>query len=115
MLAAALLIAGPSWSTAIADEPVALTILAVRPEEQGRQLLDLFRGAAPNPAAALAAWKNATGGKVALGKPLEAAIAVLNPAMIGELKGLEGAEAAFRFVPPSWRAVVPHDDAASRP
>src|SRR4051794_18324423 len=69
---------GPA-SIRAAEAPAALTVRAVRPDEQGTRLIDLFRGArAPHPAAALAAWKHAQGGKAGLGKPLEAAIAALN-------------------------------------
>src|SRR5262245_37413601 len=51
---------------------VLLTVRLVRPEDQGGRLIGLFRGSrAPDPAAALAAWKHATGGRGSLGKPLE--------------------------------------------
>jgi hypothetical protein len=98
-----------------APAPGALTVRGVRPEEQGERLLGLFRGArAPDPAAALAAWKHATAGRASLGKPLEAAIAVLNRPMLTELRNLHGARLDLGFEAGTgrvrWRAVVPGDD-----
>ena len=98
-----------------AEEGVALEVRLVRPEEQGERLLGLCRGSkAANPAAALAGWKHATGGRKTLGKPLEAALALLNPSMVREFRGLDGAEFLLSDVPAAgrvrWRAVVPSDD-----
>ena len=104
-LAAAMALGSQGW----AGEAIA--VRAVRPVEQGERLIDLFRGSHPHPAAALAAWKQATGGRVSLGKPLEAAIAALNPGMIHELKSLDGSDFLIGFAPETrWRAIFPHDD-----
>ena len=93
---------------------VAVAVRAVRPDVQGERLIGLFRGSrAASPAAALAAWKHATGGRFSLGKPLEAALAALNPPMARELKILDGAELLVGFAPGGptrWQAVVPNDD-----
>src|SRR5262249_20365365 len=73
-----------------ADAPEAITIRLVHPDRQLELLIDLFRGArAPHPAAALAAWRRATRDPVGLGKAAEAAIAVLNPEMVRELRTLD--------------------------
>jgi len=103
---------------AVGDEPehrAALRVRVVRPTEQGDRLLGLFRDArARDPAAALAAWKQAGGGKVGLGKPLEAAISALNPSMIRELRILDGASFVAGLGPGTeglrWRAEMPSDD-----
>lgn len=97
------------------ESHAAVKLRLVRPEGQLGQLIGLFRGSrAADPAAALAAWKHGTGGKGSLGKPLEALIALMNPAMAPELRGLEGAELVLRFAPGSghalWGATVPDDD-----
>src|SRR4051794_12160449 len=76
----------------------ALTVRLDRPDRQLERLIDRFEGSrAPHPAAALAAWKRATGGRASLGKPLEAAVAALNPAMIRELRTFDGAELVLGF------------------
>jgi hypothetical protein len=103
-----------------ADEPAAaapvwLTVRAVHPEVQADRLIALFQGArAPHPAAALAAWKHATGGRQSLGKPLEAAVAALNPAMAGELRLFDRAELRLTVDATSghirWQALAPGDD-----
>jgi hypothetical protein len=99
----------------VAAEPApaeTLTIRLVRPDRQLEALLGLFDGArAPHPAAALAAWKRATHGGRGLGKPLEAAIAALNPAMVRELCGLDGTSLGLGLDPADghlrWYAVLP--------
>ena len=99
-----------------AEEPaVWLTVRAIRPDDQADRLIALFRGArAAHPAAALAAWKRATGGRQSLGKPLEAAIAALNPEMAGELRAFDQAELRLTVDPATgqarWQALAPHDD-----
>jgi hypothetical protein len=106
----------PQKARAGDGEPeAAVTIDVIGPVTQGETLLALFRGArAPHPAAALAAWKTATGGRASLGKPAEAAIAALNPGMVRELAGLDGAHVEVGFARGSgrawWRATVPNDD-----
>lgn len=99
-----------------AEEPaVWLTVRVIRPDDQADRLIALFRGTrAAHPAAALAAWKHATGGRQSLGKPLEAAIAALNPAMAGELRAFDQAELRLTVDPATgqarWQALAPHDD-----
>lgn len=102
---------GASGSIARAQpEPPAVVVHLSRPDEQARRVIALFRNArAPHPAAALAAWKNATG--ESLGKPIEALIAAFNPGMIRELRSLDDAELTLRFgTPPHWRLLLPRDD-----
>jgi len=75
----------------------------------------LFQGTrAAHPAEALAAWKRAVGPRHALGKPWDAAIAAFNPAMAGELRGLDQADLVLWFDPddgaPHWYAALPRDD-----
>lgn len=72
----------------------AVTLEVSRPDEQLRVLLGFFDGARfDSPAAALASWKLSAKGD--LGKPAEAAIAMLNPMMIRELAALDGARFAW--------------------
>src|SRR6478609_4346955 len=78
----------PSVAFAEGPRPV-VSIRADRPDEQLRAVLGLFEGSrAPSPAAALAGWKRASRESGRLGKPLEALIASINPAMVGELRTL---------------------------
>ncbi len=98
-----------------AGPPPAVTIRGVRPEQQGERLIALFQGSrAAHPAAALSAWKRASGDRSGLGKPAEAALAALNPATVRELRTLDGAEVVLRLDPGDghlrWRAVLPGDD-----
>src|SRR5438477_7441967 len=86
------LVAGVTAARAAGAEPPrpAVTVRLVGPDRQGAQVLDWFRGArAPHPAAALAAWRRATGRH--LSKAREAAIAAFNPEMVRELRVLDGA------------------------
>ncbi|MDR3634090.1 MAG: hypothetical protein P4L84_09810 [Isosphaeraceae bacterium] len=99
-----------AWS---AEPPAVLTARLLRPDEQCARILDLFRGArSPHPAAALAAWRRATGRN--LNKGTEALVAVFNPAMIPELKTMDGATLVLRLDPADghvrWSATVPRDD-----
>jgi hypothetical protein len=93
----------------------AITIRLAHADQQLERLLALFNGSrAPHPAAALAAWKRATGGRGSLGKRREAIIALFNPEMIPELRTLDGAEIVVGFDPKDghlrWSATLPHDD-----
>jgi hypothetical protein len=97
------------------DPPAAVTARLTSPEEQGEAFLALFKGAkAPNPPAALAAWKKATGGRSGLSKPLEAVLSMFNPGMVRELRVFHETELRLGFQPgksqPRWQAVAPHDD-----
>ena len=101
---ALLLIAAPAE-----DPRPALSIRLVHPDRQLERLLGLFDGTrAPHPAAALSAWRRATGSS--LGKSAEALIAAFNPGMVSELRGLHDAEFRLRLGPARWSATVPHDD-----
>jgi hypothetical protein len=80
-------------------------------------VLALFQGSRANhPAEALAAWKRAVGpvGVNRLGKPWDAAIAAFNPAMAGELRGLDQGELVLWFAPDGgaaeWYITLPRDD-----
>jgi hypothetical protein len=111
----AILLAGAPAPSPGADAPEAITIRLIHPDRQLELLIDLFRGArAPHPAAALAAWRRATRDPVGLGKAAEAAIAVLNPEMVRELRTLDGAEVGIGFDPGDghvrWSAAIPRDD-----
>jgi hypothetical protein len=93
----------------------AITARLVHPDEQCARLLTLFEGArVPNPAAALAAWKRATGGRESLGKPSEAFIALWNPDMVREWRTVHGSELVVRYDAADghlrWSATVPRDD-----
>jgi len=93
--------------------PPAVSVRLARPDLQAGAVLDLFRGSrAASPAAALAAWKHAGRGRDALPKPLEAAIAALNPATAAELRRLDGATLVIGGGPGPlrWRAAFPADD-----
>lgn len=91
----------------------AVVVRPIRPDRQLEQFLGLFEGArAPHPAAALSGWRRATGRHEALSKSAQAGIALLNPAMVAELRTLDRAEFVLRGDggPPGWFAVVPCDD-----
>ena len=93
----------------------AVVIRLVHPDHQAAEVLRLFEGGrAANPAAALAAWKEANPGRSPLGKPLEALIALANPEMVREWRAWHEAELHLDLDPadgsPRWFAVVPRDD-----
>jgi hypothetical protein len=115
--AAVVLALGSSAACAGIDgEPSpAVTVRLVHPEDQCARLLALFEGArAPHPAAALSAWKRATGGRLSLSKRSEALIAICNPDMVREWRTLDGAELVLGCDPTDgrlrWFATVPRDD-----
>jgi hypothetical protein len=115
MLAAPMLILAAAGPAAGAEPPRdALTVRLCRPDRQCERLIALFEGArAPHPAAALASWKRGGGASRSLGKPLEAAIAALNPEMARELRLLDGAELGIGLDaagPLRWHAALPRDD-----
>ncbi len=89
-------------------------VRVVRPQAIGQRVLALFEGAkAPNPAAALAAYRRAKGGSSGLSKGAEAAIAVLNPRMIAEFALVDDATAHFSRALDgrlAWNALIPRDD-----
>jgi hypothetical protein len=85
----------------------------VRPDEQAQRVIALFQGSrAASPAAALSAWKRATGGS--LGKGTEAAIALFNPESARELRSLDSVLLSFAFAEETgslrWIAIAPRDD-----
>lgn len=97
-----------------APQEPALSIRLDRPAEQLRRAIALFEGTtAPHPAAALSQWKRATGGKLTLGKTLEALIAAMNPGMIEELRSFDDAEFQLTFPADAetarWNATLPGD------
>jgi hypothetical protein len=108
-----IVLAGPG--SARAEEPVpAVEVEMVRPDRQLQAVLALFEGSrAPSPAAALAAWRQATGREDVLDRTWQAAIAALNPGMVRELATFDGTrllagdggDGAWR-----WCVVVPRDD-----
>jgi hypothetical protein len=92
-----------------------VVIRLVHPDRQAAEVLRLFKGGrAPDPAAALTAWKRANPGSSRLGKPLEAVIALANPGMVGEWRSLHEAELHLDLDPadgsPRWFAIVPRDE-----
>ena len=90
-----------------------VTVRLVEPDREMDRLLSLFRGArAASPADALAAWKRASVEPKRLGKPLEALLAALNPAMGRELRSLDGATLTLPSLtaPLPWTLVLPRDD-----
>jgi len=86
----------------------------VQPQVQGQRILALFEGArTPHPAAALAAYRRAKGGTTGLSKGAEAAIAAINPRMVGELSLLDDATLHLTRTLDgrlAWYALLPHDD-----
>ena len=87
----------------------------VHPDRQAATILHLFEGCrVPHPAAALAAWKRATGDPKQLGKPIEAVISFFNPEMVREWGVLHEAEFQLRLDPEDgsarWRFAAPRDD-----
>jgi hypothetical protein len=93
----------------------AVTVRLIQPDCQAERLIALFEGArVPHPAAALASWKRTEGrhGR-SLGKPLEAAIAAINPEMVRELRLLDDAEVGIAWDADGrllWHAILPRDD-----
>ncbi len=93
----------------------ALVVRLIHPDRQAAEVLRLFEGARwSDPAAALAAWKQAASGSSPLGKPAEAIIALLNPEMTSEWRALDGAEVRIAFDATTgrlgWFALIPSDD-----
>src|SRR5262249_6034072 len=75
------------------DEKAAVIIRLVHPDRQAAEVLRLFEGSRwSHPAAALVAWKQANPGPSPLGKPGEALIALVNPAVVREWTALPEAE-----------------------
>ena len=104
---------GPAPAAVPPNRP-AVTITVARPDLQLDRLITWFQGSrATDPAAALASWKRATGGKGSLGKAPEAAIAAMNPRMVRELKTLDGSTFLLAFGPQgatTWSFRIPADD-----
>lgn len=93
----------------------AVTVRIDRPSERLAQVLALFEGArAPHPAAALAAWRQATGRHEAGGKSAQALLASLNPEMGRELVRFDQAVLRLGFppgpLPARWSVRLPNDD-----
>jgi hypothetical protein len=106
---------GSAQATRAGDDGDALVVRIERPGERLREVLGLFDGArAPDPAAALAAWRQATGRHDAPGKAVQALIAALNPGMVDELARLDGATIRLgfpaRLTGPRWSVTLPRDD-----
>lgn len=100
-------------SAAGAGPEPAVSVTLARPDQQLERLLALFEGArASSPAAALAAWRRATGEPSPLGKAPQALIAFLNPEMVRELRVLDGAYLSIGFVQGTahWSAWIPADE-----
>ncbi|WP_165248796.1 hypothetical protein [Paludisphaera soli] len=91
----------------------AVVVRAIRPDRQAEAVLGLFEGSrAAHPAAAMAAWRRATGDANALGKPIQAVAAIFNPEMAAEWRAFRDAELALGLDPAGgvrWSATVPHD------
>lgn len=104
----------------LAEEPElkpAMSIRAIHPDRQAAAVIELFEGArAAHPAAAMAAWRRATGRHDAIGKPLQAVAALFNPEMVPEWRSLHGArfDLANRGEGGglAWSFAVPNDDGA---
>ena len=118
--AAACLIWLAGGRPALAEEPKlepAVVVRAIQPERQAAAVIDLFAGSrAANPAAALAAWRRATGNHDAIGKPLQAVAALFNPEMVSEWRAFDGArfDLAVEGARPGplWALIAPKDDGA---
>lgn len=112
LLSLVLLVTAADPAPVVAPPP-ALSIRAIHPDRQLAELLRLFDGSrAAHPAAALSAWRRATGRHDGLSKAAQAALAALNPEMVPELRVLDGAEVDLWFQGPqrAWYALIPHDD-----
>ncbi len=88
----------------------------VHPDRQAAEVIRLFGGARwADPAAALAAWKQArpAASDRPINKPAEAMIAMFNRAMVPEWRAFDGAELRFTVGADGgslqWLARVPHD------
>lgn len=108
-----------SWANSrAADAPASAEPIVARfvhPERQAAEVLRLFEGtSAPHPAAALAAWKQASHEPDRLGKPLEAVISFFNPEMVREWSTFHNARFQLGLDPTTgagrWAFLVPHDD-----
>ncbi len=105
-------------SGAAAGEPSAepaLVVRAIHPDRQADAVIGLFAGArAPHPAAAMAAWRRATGDHDLIGKPLQAVAAIFNPQMVLEWKSFHDGEFALGFEEEHadlvWSVIAPRDD-----
>lgn len=89
----------------------------VHPDRQAAEVIRLFEGARwPDPAAALAAWKQArpVAADRPINKPAEAMIAMFNREMVPEWRAFDGAELRFAVGADGgslhWLARVPHDN-----
>ncbi|WP_068410311.1 hypothetical protein [Planctomyces sp. SH-PL62] len=109
---ALLLVATAALAEDGAVEP-AIVVRAVRPDQQAEAVIRLFEGSrAAHPAAAMAAWRRATGDANALGKPIQAVAAMFNPEMTAEWRAFQDAElVAGLDLADGWQwfATVPHD------
>jgi len=92
----------------------ALVVRAIHPDRQAAAVIDLFDGSrAANPAAAMAAWRRATGRHDAIGKTLQAVAALFNPMMVPEWRPLHGARFDLATGDGlAWGVAVPNDDGA---
>lgn len=97
-------------SSARAEPPATVTIQLIRPDEELGKVLEWFQGArARHPAAALAAWRHATGSPEGLGKTTEALISLFNPDMVSEFRAFDDAEIVLGWRPPGepyWQACL---------
>ena len=93
-----------------ANDSFTIRVQFVHPEQQLREVLNLFEGTkAKHPAALLAAWRRATHNPDVLDKVTQAAIASLNPDMLREWSLLHHA-LGFWDSPQHWCAAIPNDD-----
>jgi|GEM_PF-1061237 len=104
----------------LAEEPQlepALVVRVIHPDRQASAVIELFAGSkAAHPAAAMAAWRRATGRHDAIGKPLQAVAALFNPEMVPEWRSLHGARFALAADGEgdglAWSFTAPNDDGA---
>lgn len=99
------------------DPWAAFVVRVVHPDRQAAEVIRLFEGARwADPAAALAAWKQARPAAAdrPINKPAEAIIAMFNREMVSEWRAFDGAELRVAVGVDGgalhWFARVPHDD-----
>lgn len=107
---------GLAASSFAGDAPVdrVFSAQAVRPDRQAEAVIGLFRGSrAESPAAAMAAWRRATGDPNGLNKAVQAVAALFNPETAREWRAFHDASLAAGVDADGrlrWSAAVPRDD-----
>ncbi len=98
--------------------PPTLTVSFRQPDHQLQTMLGWFKGSQHrSPASVLASLRAHSGNPGILNKGVQAAIAMLNPEMIHEIRVLDGSVGKISFPPgasPTWWLRIPEDDGLVR-